>query len=386
MTGKYHIWHNGMCITYLLRLKQFEDFFRANGWREAVDPQDADCVVLGACAAFEPYFERFAKKVRECEDGRREVVVYGCLPTVNPRFYREHTDKSTVFIPSRYPERIAEVIADRRTEWKDVPLSGSFREKDYVHPDPKRRFVLIQEGCNEKCVYCPHRLGIGRERSVSLDEVLAQVRKGIDEGADTFVLEGNNGGAWGLDLHPRRTFADLLRAVLSLSDEIKVHVGDFHAKWLREYGESLDHPQVTDIKIPIQSTSARLLETMGRDPYVVETAPLLKRMKSRERPPFLRTEIIIGFPTSTREELMDTLAFVVENFHKVACYSYDFHPQTKIARMEIEQLPDEEIAAQVETAIEFLARYPNVQFQVDDRGRICNQITEEKRRRAGNPK
>ena len=67
--------------------------------------------------------------------------------------------------------------------------------------------------------------------------------------------------------------------------------------------EAFCHPRITDIKIPIQSASPRLLELMGRHPKVLEIERFLKTLRKNNKRLFLRTDLIIGFPTETQEEL-----------------------------------------------------------------------------------
>ncbi len=375
MQKKFYIWQNGMCITYLLRLRQIEEFFIRNDWEKTDSMEEADCVLIGACAAFEPYFGMYAEKISAVSLKRSTLVVYGCLPTVNREFYDKCTDKKAIFIPTLFPSRIENVIGSPKVKWKDIPMPAEFRKSDYSNYDHRQRFILLQEGCSENCYYCPHRLAIGRPKSIPADMIAGQIRKELAKGGSIFVLGRNDCGSWGFDLDPKQRYPDLLKAVLNINDKIEIHIGDFSPKWLGEYGSSLSHRQISDIKVPIQSVSSRLLTQMGRNPCVTEFGPILKVLKSESHKPKLRTEIIIGLPTSTESELMDTLEFVAEHFDKVACFSYDFHKYTRIARMGIPLLSDDVIVKHVQLAMAFARKHPKVDFVFNERGRICAQLT-----------
>lgn len=373
-----HMWHSGMCISYLLRFRQMEDFLKANGWKVVDSPDGANMVLIGACAAFLPYFPRYAEHVASVSPDA-ELVVYGCLPTVNRDFYKESTPDSAAFIHTRHPERLEQIVFSLQgsvgVPWDQVPVPTEFRMEDYSEYTSRRRFVLIQEGCSEKCTYCPHRVGIGRERSRALDAIVSDVCQAVNEGADWIVLEGNNSGSWGLDFEPKQTFPDLMKGIWNIKGDFEVHIGDFAPRWVREYGEILLPARITDIKIPIQTTSGRLLALMGRDPYAVEMGPLLKKLRQRKPNLMLRTEIIIGFPTETEEELIHTLEFVAEHFTRVGCFSFDLHPYTKIARMGLDLVDDEEIARRISLAMEFFSDKPGVMASFDDRGRVMANVT-----------
>jgi len=375
---KAHLWHSGMCISYLLRFRQMEDYLKANGWETVDTPEEADLTVIGACAAFLPYFPRYAEHVARVPESSR-LAVYGCLPTVNQDFYQANTPADATFIHTRHPERLETVVremqGDLARSWDQMPVPTQFRLQDYSEYTPRRRFVLIQEGCSEKCCYCPHRIGIGRERSRPAEAIVAEVADAVAAGADWIVLEGNNSGSWGLDFDPPQTFPELMDAIWTLGGDFEVHIGDFAPRWVERYGDVLLPDRITDAKIPIQTTSARLLKLMGRVPYVTEMAPLLKELRRRKPGMVLRTEIIIGFPTETEEELLDTLAFAAEHFDRVGCFSFDLHPYTKAARMGLDLMDDETIARHIRIAMDFFADRPGVCAAFDDRGRVMAELT-----------
>ncbi|MBD3422614.1 MAG: radical SAM protein [Chitinivibrionales bacterium] len=374
MQKKFYMWQNRMCITYLLHFNQMKRFLELNGWVEVNDYQYADYAIVGACGAFLPDFRVFFDELAKLENAVADIIVYGCLPIIDAKRYKNSISREHLFIPARHPERIENVINDPIYYWKDVDLNGLFRVEDYVTYSPERRYILVQEGCNNHCYFCPHRLSIGKEKSRPLDDIVKQVRLGINEGATVYVLEGNNSGAWGMDLEPPNTFADLLYHILSEVGENEIYIGDFEPKWIKEYGESLIHPNIRDIKIPIQTTSARLLSLMGRDPYVKEMEWFLKKIKLMEPCAFLRTEIIIGFPTETKNELLETLEFVSKYFNKVSCFSFDVHPSTRIARMEIDLLPEDVIAEHIRIAMDFF-KDKSINAAFDNRGKVVEQVT-----------
>lgn len=368
--NKFYIWHNNMCITYLLTLKKFEQFFAANGWEETKEPEQSDVIVIGACASFIPWFDLYAQKIKSISPLGKRLVVYGCLPTVNRKFFNRLTSDVELVIPTRRPERIEQVIENLQVRWNNLPEPSEFRREDNVEYVPDKRYVVIQYGCSEKCVYCPHKLGAGPERSRPRKDIIDQVRRDLAEGAKIIVLEGSNGGSWGLDLTPKRTYPELLRDVLGIADDFEIYIGNFAAKWVNRYREGLIHPRITDIKIPIQTTSSRLLKLVGRDPNVKQIGPILKRLKKANPQVVLRTEIIVGFPTETEQELRDTLEFVSEHFDKVSCFSYDFHPNTKIARMNLPFFDDLGIEEKIRYAREFFKKEPNAIARFDG-GDVC---------------
>lgn len=326
---------NGLCISYLLRFNRIRAFLLANGWREAATPGEAEVVVLGACASWLSSYEDFRRDVLGLRSNATppRLVVYGCLPKVDPAFYRALNLTDTVTIPIREPQRIERVVDTLIRPWDEVDEPVEFRREDYSHYEPERVFVMIQEGCSEGCTFCPHTLGIGTETSLPLATILDRIQAGVAAGGRTVYIEGNNAGSWGLDITPRQTFSDLMTAIRDMPEPFTIQLGNFAPKWAVLHGDILRSPRIGEAKIPIQTTSARLLTLVGRDPHVADLAETLRRARRDNPDLILRTEVIAGLPTETEAEFDDTLDFVAEHFDKVAFYSFDPHPATPIMGM-----------------------------------------------------
>ena len=53
-----------------------------------------------------------------------------------------------------------------------------------------RAFVQVQNGCDHRCTFCIIPFGRGNSRSVPMGEVVAQVRRLVDNGYREIVLTG----------------------------------------------------------------------------------------------------------------------------------------------------------------------------------------------------
>ncbi|MBA7480354.1 tRNA-2-methylthio-N(6)-dimethylallyladenosine synthase [subsurface metagenome] len=361
---KVYMWQNNLCITYTLEFKRIEDFFIANKWELTKEPAETDWIVIGACAGFLPQIEDYFKKVKELSPLRKKLVVYGCLPKICPERYAKVASEVVVWVPSERPQDIEKIIPEPAVHWADLPKPTCFRIEDYRCYEADKKYIVLQYGCQAKCVYCPHILGMGPQKSRPRKDILNQVKTVVAQGAHILFLEGMDSGSWGTDLTPPETYPELIGDILEIPGDFEIHVSQFGGNWLLHYGkrllEAFCDPRITDIKIPLQTTSPRLLKLMGRDPRVEELAPSLQILRKRNRRFNLRTDLIIGFPTETEEELSNTLTFVCKYFDEVACFGFEIHPETPIARMDVPFYDEEVIESRVRWAIEFLRKNPRI--------------------------
>lgn len=361
---RVYMWQNNMCISYTILFKRFEDFLLANGWDLTEEPEQADWILVGACAGFLPQIDEYMSEMKKLLSLKKRIAVFGCLPKVTPEQFIESTPSVDLYIPSTRPQDIEKIMPNPKVRWSTIQDPCGFRKQDYRTYDPGKKFIVVQYGCNAGCVYCPHKIGMGSQISRPREEILELVRASIADGAHTIFLEGMDSGSWGTDLEPPQTYLDILEPILEMPEDFQVHIGQFGANWLLHHGdrllEAFCHARVTDIKIPIQTASPRLLELMGRDSRVLEIGPFLKTLREDNERLNLRTDLIIGFPTETREELDLTLKFVSEHFDEVACFGFEIHPRTPIAKMDLPFYEPSFIENRVRYALAFLGKNPRI--------------------------
>jgi tRNA-2-methylthio-N6-dimethylallyladenosine synthase len=353
--GRVYIWQNLMCLTYLMVLKRMEDFFVANGVEVVDAPEQADWILTGACAAFHGQIDAFFEKLEEFAAFPARTVVYGCLPRVTPHRYAPTKEKVAFYIDTRHPEGVERMVPDVRLKWHDIPAADGFRMVDYRRYDPEKRYLVVQEGCDAKCVFCPHIRGIGRAESVPFERLQGRIHQYLAQGMRTLLLEGRDLGSWGSDLQPKMNVADLLAAILDIEGDFKLFVNQLGGNWVVRHSERLlgvlRHPKLADVHIPIQTVSDRLLALMGREQGIWKLGAFLDQLGRRQAGRVLRTDMLIGFPTETEEEFEETLRFVLAHFDEVACYGFEFHPDTRLAEMTLPFLDQSVIDERVQRAL-----------------------------------
>jgi threonylcarbamoyladenosine tRNA methylthiotransferase MtaB len=176
-----------------------------------------------------------------------------------------------------------------------------------------RPFLKVQDGCDAFCAYCIVPYARGPSRSVAFQAVLDGVSRLSDQGYQEAVLTGIHLGAYGRDLKPRTSLAELLRAILERPDAIRIRLSSIEPLELTD--EIIDLAADSEricrhFHVPLQSGDAQILKRMGR-PYSPEGyGGRIARIRSRLPEAAIGADVLLGFPGETEADFANTLTFV----------------------------------------------------------------------------
>lgn len=344
-----------MCTMLKLEIKRVHDFFVANGWEVTTSPESADKILCSVCVGWDNLEQESLDALDALAGFGDKVAAIGCVNAIDER--RVDAVHRGSRIPSDRMSAAAELIPDAAVRFEDVPEPSTFRSReDYRLYDLTKRYVNIAYGCSFSCSYCLHKVGIGPRRSRPVADIVAQVDELRRGGVRVVVLTGMETGLYGRDLDT--DFAALLRAVLALDAEFDVHIAQHHPSGLLhfedQYVELLSNPRVTDLQLPIQTTSERLLALMNRPPLPPRLADVLRAVALRNPRLVLRTDLIVGFPGETWSEFQDAVAFAADIFDEIAVYRFERKTGLAAERMD-EGLGPDEIDRRRDYALETIA-------------------------------
>jgi tRNA-2-methylthio-N6-dimethylallyladenosine synthase len=210
------------------------------------------------------------------------------------------------------------------------------------HPTPAA-YVSIIQGCNNFCSYCivPYRRG--REKSRPIDEISCEVRELVNRGAREVTLLGQNVDSYGHDLPDKPDLADLLNELNGIDGLLRLRFLTNHPEnmstRLIEAVASLD--KVCElINIPVQSGNNDILKLMRRDYTVEHYHRLITEIRGRIPGVALSTDVIVGFPTESEQQFMDTFNLLADlKFDTVHVAAYSPRPGTIAARELEDNIP-----------------------------------------------
>lgn len=221
-------------------------------------------------------------------------------------------------------------------------------ELDYLiakREDKIKAHISIIRGCDKYCTYCVVPYTRGPEVSRQPDNILEECRKLADQGYKELTLLGQNVNSYGKD-QPEWgcLFHDLLYRIDKIPGIERVRFMTSHPVDItRELMEAVrDLRTLCEfVHFPLQAGSNRILKKMHRI-YTVEQY-LEKVQMFRELVPHvsLGTDIIVGFPTETEEEFMETYKLLKELEYSVAfLFAYSPRKGTPAMRWQ-DDIPEE---------------------------------------------
>ena len=231
------------------------------------------------------------------------TVMTGCYPERAAAETASLHSVDLVFGNARKPV-LVESVAQRLR----VDLTPCAEGRDVIPPAAllgrTRASVKIQEGCDQVCAYCIVPKVRGRERSVSVEEIVDQVRRLEAAGCREVVFTGTQLGHYGFDLGDGVDLAFLLRSVLARTEMPRMRVSSLQPPeiddrllelWVAE-GEGRLCPH---FHVPLQSGSDGILRRMRRTYTSDEFLQKVELLRTKVAGCGITTDVIAGFPGET---------------------------------------------------------------------------------------
>jgi len=213
-------------------------------------------------------------------------------------------------------------------------------------------YVNISTGCDNFCSYCVVPYARGKEISRPKEVILREVKNLLDRGYTRVMLCGQNVNSWGLGAEEkmkirageiRQTpFVDLLKEVRQLPNlEELAFISSNPFDFTQELVDALKLPKMSKyLHIAVQSGNDAVLKKMNRRHTAQEFTNLVDAIRRAVPDIELGTDAIVGFPTETREQFMDTVALFKKVKFRIAFISmYSARKGTLAEKLYVDDVP-----------------------------------------------
>lgn len=318
------------------------------------DIEEADVIVVNTCCFIGDAKEESINTLIEMgsyKDGRcRLLVAAGCLAQRYHNEIKEDIPEVDLIVGTMGYEDLSDKI-NEALEAKGV--LESLKDIDYL-PTPLTdrdsmsggyyAYLKIAEGCDKCCTYCVIPKVRGHYRSVPMDNLIAQAKHLVNNGAKELILVAQETTLYGKDIYGEKSLPKLLDE-LSKIDELK---------WIRIlycYPEEITDELIDAIKrnpkvcnyldMPIQHGADDVLRRMGRWTNREQIENTVSKLRKEIPDIVLRTTLITGFPGETEEDFEQLKEFVEKmQFDRLGVFTYSREEDTPAAEM-VEQIEEE---------------------------------------------
>ena len=275
---------------------------QADGLTAAPGPESADVVVVNTCAFIESAREESIEVTLGLAETRRpgaRLVVTGCMAE---RYGSE--------LAAALPE--ADLVAGF-----GVPVtlgrSTSVPELDLLNlPRPPSSapwaYVKVAEGCDRTCGFCAIPSFRGKQRSRSVESILAEV-DALD--VQEVVLVAQDLASYGKDVGERGAIVPLVRAVAARVPRTRL-LYLYPSDLTDELVDAVGVTGVAYFDLSLQHVSRPLLRRMRRWGDGPRFLRRIEDIRRRHPDAAFRSSFIVGYPTETEDDHDQLLAFVTE--------------------------------------------------------------------------
>jgi tRNA A37 methylthiotransferase MiaB len=360
----------GACNRRLLDAQKLASYFEVNDFRVVEKAREADILFLITCGLSLERESSSLRRIHALKKQGGKLIVGGCLPAINRQKvksihqgvsiptsglgkidsyfqdkiqvkFSELGDANRYYMPSVrvFGPNFFRVALAKLTSLRRLPLHYLFRREiprwfgrilpNNTAAEMTTYPIRLSWGCNQKCSYCGIRSAVGKYQSKPWETCLDEFRAGVHSGQTEFELIADDVGAYGIDIG--KTLPELLISFFEIQGNYNLQIWNLSPVWFIKHQEAftaiLQKGKISGIHYPVQSGSGRVLKAMRRysdTNKIRESVNLMKRYHPKMT---VTTDIIIGYPGETDEDIRETIDFLCKSrFDTVHIFLYNEVP------------------------------------------------------------
>lgn len=320
------------------------------GYEETQIAEDADVIVFNTCCVRENAEQHAFGNIgmyKKLKKEKRDLIIAVCGCMTQQGEFAKKLSATFPFVDviigtyniDEFGKILQKTIDTKKRVVEILDKNGEICEEitPYRSSYPNA-WVNIAYGCNNFCSYCIVPYVRGRERSRLPENVVDEVKNLVNEGYKEITLLGQNVNSYGHDLKNDVGFASLL-------DEIGKIEGKFRLRFMSNHPKDLTEEVIEAIKrnphachaihLPVQSGSNRILSLMNRRYSLEKYLSQIDSIRKIIPDCAITTDIIVGFPTETENDFLDTVNLVEKvKFDGAFTFVYSKREGTKAAVMD----------------------------------------------------
>ena len=298
----------------------------------------ADYVIVNTCSFIQAAREESVRTLVELAEADKKIVIAGCMAQHFQSELLAELPEAVAVVGSGDYHKITEVIkrAEAGERVKEISARPTYIADETL---PRYRtttegvaYLRVAEGCDYNCAFCiiPHLRG--KQRSRTIESIVAEAQELADQGVQEIILISQITTNYGVDLYGKPKLAELLQ-----------ELGKVDVPWIRihyAYPTGLTPPVIEAIKntpnvlpyldLPLQHSHPEILKRMNRPWQGNVNDSMIEQIKENLPEAILRTTFIVGFPGETEGHFNHLVEFVQRHqFDHVGVFT--FSPEKEAA-------------------------------------------------------
>lgn len=325
------------CSKNLVDSEHLAGILKANGHEVLFDStkKKFDVAIINTCGfigdAKEESIDVILEYIEEKKKGNiKNIIVFGCLA----ERYKETLEEEFVEIDAFFGVNNYLEIA--------TYLNAQI-EKDFFlqrQPSTPKHFAYlkISEGCDRFCSFCAIPYIRGRHISIPIEELVEEAKCLAKRGVKEIIIIAQDTCNYGKDLYGKVRLVDLLKEIAKIEQ----------IEWIRlqysypnDFNDELieflaNEPKMCKyIDMPLQHINNRLLSSMNRKITGEEIRTLIDKIRKKIPQVCLRTTLIVGYPSESKEEFEELKEFVEQTkFDRMGAFTYSAEENTAAFKLE----------------------------------------------------
>lgn len=312
------------------------------------DEWEADIIVVNTCCFINDAKEESVNTILEMAEHKRDaklkaLVVTGCLAQrYQDEIKKEIPEVDAVLGTNSYEDIVNAIHKALEGHYYEnfQTLEGLPRihTKRSVTTGGHFAYLKIAEGCNKRCTYCIIPYIRGNYRSVPMEELIAQAKELVADGAKELILVAQETTLYGVDLYGEKSLHRLLDALNEIPGLFWIRIMYCYPE---EIYDGLIDAMIRNEKVchyldlPIQHANDTMLKRMGRCTNNADLVRIITNLRERIPDITLRTTLICGFPGETQEMHEELMRFINEmEFDRLGAFTYSPEEGTPAAEFD----------------------------------------------------
>ena len=303
--------------------------------------EDANLVVLNTCHIREKAAEKVysdigrINKIKKNTQKNFKLVVAGCVAQAEGKEIKKRAPLVDFVVGPQSYHKLPQMLQTSEFIVNDeFTQNEKFKNLLYNSSGGVSEFVSIQEGCDKFCSFCVVPYTRGNEYSRSVEEIYAEAKNLVENGALEINLLGQNVSSYNSHIFEKseKKFVDLSKLcnILSSLSELKriryitSHPSDINDELILEHKNN--KKLMPFLHLPVQSGSNKILKKMNRKYSKENYIDLINKIKFEVKNMAFSSDFIVGYPEETDNDFQETLD-LIDKVIFASSYSFKYSPR-----------------------------------------------------------